>query len=136
MNKIAVALIDGYQQYISPRKGFSCAHRILYNDESCSHYIKRMFIEQDFSGAIQAARQRFKTCCKEANQILKLQAVSLEKKSKKKQPSKFINCCGDVAEESCESALPNCNCDSCDFPELDCGSCELDCSPDFGSCGS
>ncbi|RQH23269.1 membrane protein insertion efficiency factor YidD [Okeania hirsuta] len=135
MNKIAVALIDGYQQYISPRKGFSCAHRILYNDESCSHYIKRMFIEQDFSGAIQAARQRFKAC-KEANQILKLQAVSLEKKSKKKQGSKLINCCGDVAEESCECALPDCNCNDCDFPELDCGSCELDCSPDFDCCGS
>ncbi|NET41406.1 membrane protein insertion efficiency factor YidD [Okeania sp. SIO2B3] len=135
MNKIAVALIDGYQQYISPRKGFSCAHRILYNDESCSQYIKRMFMEQDLSGAIQAARQRFKAC-KEANQILKLQAVSLEKKSKKKQGSKFINCCGDVAEESCESVLPDCNCNDCDFPELDCGSCELDCSPDFDCCGS
>ncbi|NEP86993.1 MAG: membrane protein insertion efficiency factor YidD [Okeania sp. SIO2C2] len=133
MNKIAVALIDGYQQYISPRKGFSCAHRILYNDESCYQYIKRMFMEQDFSGAIQAARQRFKAC-KEANQTLKLQAVSREKKSKKKQDSKLINCCGDVAEESCECALPDCN--NCDFPELDCGSCELDCSPNFDCCGS
>lgn len=134
MNKIAVALIGGYQQYISPRKGFSCAHRILYNDESCSHYIKRMFMEQDFSRAIQAAHQRFKAC-KEANEILKLQAVSYEKKSKKKH-SKFIDFCGDVGEDSCESALPDCNCNGCDFPELDCGSCELDCSPNFDSCGS
>ncbi len=44
MNKIAVALISGYQEYISPRKGFSCAYRILHGDESCSHYIKRMFL--------------------------------------------------------------------------------------------
>ena len=30
MNKIAVALISGYQQYVSPRKGFSCGDKILY----------------------------------------------------------------------------------------------------------
>ncbi|NEO52068.1 MAG: hypothetical protein F6K54_02605 [Okeania sp. SIO3B5] len=71
-----------------------------------------------------------------ANEILKLQAVSGEKKSKKKQGSNLINCCGDVAEESCECVLSDCSCNGCDFPELDCGSCELDCSPDFGSCGS
>ncbi len=159
MNKIAVALISGYQQYVSPRKGFSCAYRILYGDESCSNYIKRMFIEQDFSGAIAAARQRFKAC-KEANQILKLQAVSnyeneedLKDKEKlvKNKPPKLkvkdsykrksncrktienIDCCTYEILE-CDGCVPELECDGC-IPELECGSCDLDCSPDCGSCG-
>ncbi|MGD1716834.1 membrane protein insertion efficiency factor YidD [Dapis sp. BLCC M172] len=149
MNKIAVALISGYQQYVSPRKGFSCAHRILYGDESCSHYIKRMFMEQDFSEAIAAARQRFKAC-KEANQILKLQAVSnseneedlkdkeklvkdklpqLKVKDRDKRKSNSsrvrenIYCCYEILE--CDDCLPELECDGC-FPELECGSCDLD----------
>ncbi|OZH53595.1 hypothetical protein AFK68_16550 [Hydrocoleum sp. CS-953] len=65
-------------------------NRILYGDDSCSNYIKRMFIEQDFSRAIEAARQRFKAC-KEANQILKLQAVSnSENEEDLKDKEKFV----------------------------------------------
>ncbi|WP_143437983.1 hypothetical protein [Hydrocoleum sp. CS-953] len=49
-----------------------------------------MFIEQDFSRAIEAARQRFKAC-KEANQILKLQAVSnSENEEDLKDKEKFV----------------------------------------------
>ncbi|MGD1700865.1 membrane protein insertion efficiency factor YidD [Dapis sp. BLCC M229] len=152
MNKIAVALISGYQQYISPRKGFSCAHRILYGDESCSHYIKRMFIEQDFSGAITAANQRFKAC-KEANQILKLGAISnseneedFDLKDKenlvKNKPPKLKLKDNYKRKSNCSRVRKNIDCCSyeileCDdcFPELECGSCNLDCSPDCGSCG-
>ncbi len=159
MNKIAVALISGYQQYISPRKGFSCAYRILHGDESCSHYIKRMFIEQDFSRAIAAAGQRFKAC-KEANQILKLQAVSnseneedlkeqenlvkdkppklklkdsYKKKSNCRNTIENIDCCTYEILE-CDGCVPELECDGC-IPELECGNCGLDFSPDCGSFG-
>ncbi len=150
MNKIAITLIGGYQQYISPIKGFSCAHRILYGEESCSNYIKRMFIEQDFSGAMEAARQRFKAC-KEANQILKLEAVSnseneedLKNKENlvKNKPPKFKSKNSYKRKSNCSKMIENINCSpyeilECDdcIPELECGSCDLDCSPDFGSCG-
>jgi hypothetical protein len=30
LRQLAVASISGYQKHISPRKGFSCAHRVLY----------------------------------------------------------------------------------------------------------
>lgn len=145
LSQVAIAVINGYQTYISPRKGFACSHRILFGGESCSDYIKRMFIEQDLSGSIQAARQRF-GACKEANQILKSQAVTNsenEENPDKNQPRKLkvkdtskrelnsgngrqnIDCC-------CYEIL---ECNDCVFPE--CGDCipELNCSPDCGSCG-
>jgi putative component of membrane protein insertase Oxa1/YidC/SpoIIIJ protein YidD len=69
----AIASINVYRAHISPRKGFSCPHGILYGDESCSDYVKRILIEQNFSAAIQLAPQRFKAC-KAAAQTLKSQA--------------------------------------------------------------
>ncbi|MDJ0552910.1 MAG: membrane protein insertion efficiency factor YidD [Microcoleaceae cyanobacterium MO_207.B10] len=147
MNKIAVVLISGYQKYISQRKGFACAYRVLYNGESCSEYIKRMFIEQDLSRAIKAANHRFKAC-KKANQIIKLQAISNSEKSEKSgknQPRKVktkkvkdasqkrLNCNRTIQNIDC-CYLEMLECSDCTFPELDCGSCRLDSTPDCGSC--
>ncbi|MGB3508332.1 MAG: membrane protein insertion efficiency factor YidD [Microcoleaceae cyanobacterium] len=143
--KIAVTLISGYQKYISPRKGFSCAHRVLYDGESCSEYIKRMFIEQDLSRAIKVANHRF-TACKKAHQIIKLKAISNSEKSEKSQknPARKVKV-KDTSKQrlNCSRAIQNIDCcylemlecNDCVFPELDCDSCGLDCSPDCGSCG-
>ncbi|HEY9669159.1 MAG TPA: membrane protein insertion efficiency factor YidD [Coleofasciculaceae cyanobacterium] len=60
--KIAVNSITAYQAYISPHKGFACAHRILHGGESCSMHIKRLLGEQSLISAIQLSRQRFKDC--------------------------------------------------------------------------
>lgn len=59
---LSLKLIEGYQKYISPRKGFSCAYRILYNRESCSQYVKRQIREQGLINAIPLIRQRFLAC--------------------------------------------------------------------------
>lgn len=67
---IAINSIATYQSYISPRKGFACAHRILHGDESCSMYVKRILGEETLMSAIQLSRQRFKACFA-ANQSLK-----------------------------------------------------------------
>ena len=39
---VAVGLIDLYQQYISPHKGFRCAHRAKHGRSSCSQFAKRL----------------------------------------------------------------------------------------------
>ena len=72
---MAIASIDGYQKYISPRKGFSCAHRHLYGGESCSQYIKQLVAEEGLFAAVRASRQRF-AACREANQTLRALASS------------------------------------------------------------
>lgn len=66
----ASALITSYQKHISPKKGFSCAHRVLHGGESCSQYIKRIILKQGLLGAIPLSRQRLQAC-KAANQVLK-----------------------------------------------------------------
>ncbi|MCA6612112.1 MAG: membrane protein insertion efficiency factor YidD [Pseudanabaena sp. M158S2SP1A06QC] len=67
---IAVTTIAGYQRFISPHKGFSCAHRVLYGCESCSQYFKRVIAEDGILVAIANVKGRFQEC-REANEILK-----------------------------------------------------------------
>lgn len=67
---LAVSSIDAYKTYISPKKGFSCAHRMLHGDESCSDYVRRMFSSENFMAAVQLSRSRFQNCVA-ANKTLK-----------------------------------------------------------------
>ncbi len=67
---LAVTTISGYQKFISPHKGFSCAHRVLYGCESCSQYFKQVIAEEGILTAIANAKGRFQEC-REANEILK-----------------------------------------------------------------
>ncbi|MBD2175899.1 membrane protein insertion efficiency factor YidD [Pseudanabaena sp. FACHB-1998] len=68
---LAVTAITGYQRFISPHKGFSCAHRVLYGCDSCSQYFKRVIAEEGIFTAIANAKGRFREC-REANEILKM----------------------------------------------------------------
>ena len=67
---LAVIVISGYQKFLSPHKGFCCAHRVLYGCDSCSQYFKRVIAEEGIVMAIANARGRFQEC-REANEILK-----------------------------------------------------------------
>ncbi len=58
----AASLITTYQKYLSPIKGFSCAHRVLHGGESCSQYVKRTILERGLSDAWPDSRQRFRDC--------------------------------------------------------------------------
>jgi putative component of membrane protein insertase Oxa1/YidC/SpoIIIJ protein YidD len=67
---LAVTAITGYQKFISPHKGFACAHRVLYGCESCSQYFKRVIAEEGIFTAIANAKGRFQEC-REASEIIK-----------------------------------------------------------------
>jgi putative component of membrane protein insertase Oxa1/YidC/SpoIIIJ protein YidD len=58
----AASLINIYQRYISPRKGFSCAHRILHQGESCSQYTKQIILSHGPKDGLGLIRQRFRDC--------------------------------------------------------------------------
>ncbi len=62
LDGLAVAAIAGYQRYISPRKGFVCAHRVLHGGESCSEFLKQVTRTEGFWKAIQSLRPRFRAC--------------------------------------------------------------------------
>jgi putative component of membrane protein insertase Oxa1/YidC/SpoIIIJ protein YidD len=70
IDAIAVGAIGGYQRYLSPHKGFSCAHRLLYRGESCSQYTKRVIREEGWQVAHRQLKLRLVEC-KAADRILK-----------------------------------------------------------------
>ncbi len=61
-SQVSVLLITGYQRYLSPLKGYSCAHRVLYGNESCSQYVKQTILGRGLSDAWPDSRQRFRDC--------------------------------------------------------------------------
>jgi putative component of membrane protein insertase Oxa1/YidC/SpoIIIJ protein YidD len=40
-DRIVMLLVRGYQRYLSPCKGYRCAHRVLYEEPSCSEYFRQ-----------------------------------------------------------------------------------------------
>ncbi|MCW6034997.1 membrane protein insertion efficiency factor YidD [Spirulina subsalsa FACHB-351] len=128
--KTGVILIGGYQKYLSPHKGFSCAHRVLYGSESCSQYVKKMLIEQDLQSAISLSRERFGRC-KTAKIILRSETLEEKRRREKKNSSGDCGC----SPEGCinnllDECLPDCNDLNCG--EADCG--DMNCEPDC-DCG-
>jgi putative component of membrane protein insertase Oxa1/YidC/SpoIIIJ protein YidD len=153
IRQIAIASIGGYQKHISPRKGFSCAHRLLYKGESCSQYAKRMVAQQGLVGAIPVVRQRFRAC-RTANQVLQAryssQADSDRAWSDRRNRNWGSNC-NDYGAVDCVTGVSELSCEALDcfsemdFASLDCGAANcvsLDCGSgidcgagDCGSCG-
>ncbi len=55
-------LIAGYQRYISPYKGFRCAHRVAHGGLSCSAYAKHVLLRRGVAAAVRRMRTRFAAC--------------------------------------------------------------------------
>jgi putative component of membrane protein insertase Oxa1/YidC/SpoIIIJ protein YidD len=118
IDSLAIAAISGYQQHLSPRKGFACAHRILYGGESCSQYVKRAIAREGLIEALRLSQQRFAQC-KAAHEIR-----ARSRHRDRQHGCSPVDCCNVPVE-----ALDCCG----DWDNLgDCGN--LDCSPDCGSC--
>ncbi|BAY24113.1 hypothetical protein NIES2100_39060 [Calothrix sp. NIES-2100] len=158
--KAGIVAITGYQKYVSPHKGFVCAHRVLYGGESCSQYIKRVIASDGFKALLTKSRQRFQAC-KQANRILRSQADNSEasedesesnlhsqKKALGRNAEKSSlsggdgTQCFDCADLGCNCAelvsmTPDCSvldCHAVDCSALDCSG--ADCSfLDCGGCG-
>jgi putative component of membrane protein insertase Oxa1/YidC/SpoIIIJ protein YidD len=71
---VAVGLIDLYQQYISPHKGFRCAHRAKHGRSSCSQFAKRLIQKVGLLRFWPILTRRFEKCGKAAR-ALKARAV-------------------------------------------------------------
>lgn len=54
--------ITAYQRFISPYKGFRCAHAALYHGPSCSQAVKSIIAEQGVWHGYSTIRQRFADC--------------------------------------------------------------------------
>ncbi|MCW6034731.1 membrane protein insertion efficiency factor YidD [Spirulina subsalsa FACHB-351] len=62
VDAIALLSIRGYQRYLSPHKGFSCAYRSEHGGESCSEYVKKAIASHGLIAALPLIEQRFQDC--------------------------------------------------------------------------
>jgi len=56
------ALITFYQRYLSPYKGFRCAHCVLHGGASCSAHAKSLLLRRGLVRAFRGMRARFAAC--------------------------------------------------------------------------
>lgn len=103
----ALSLIWVYQRYISPRKGFSCAHRVLHGGPGCSGYAKHAIQDHGLFAAVPLVRQRFRDCKTAYETIQERKAEEHKRKRKEKRRKKDdeddTSCC-DLPELGCEGA--------------------------------
>ncbi|NEO86319.1 MAG: membrane protein insertion efficiency factor YidD [Spirulina sp. SIO3F2] len=139
LDRCSLTLVDLYQHYLSPRKGFCCAYRVLYGELSCSAYFRQQVEHQGVWGAIEPLRSRLKAC-KAAHHVLMTQAEDPEEseESRRRQHHTWdwSDCCyGGNGEDctpprACDQDL-NGQWDCCEGDWLgcdaigDCGSCDF-----------
>ncbi len=62
LNQSLALAITGYQKYISPYKGFCCAHRVRHGSLSCSEYTKHTLLQNGLWQSLPKIRARFQAC--------------------------------------------------------------------------
>jgi putative component of membrane protein insertase Oxa1/YidC/SpoIIIJ protein YidD len=110
--RVLIRSINLYQRYISPRKGFVCAHRVLHGGDSCSEAVKRAAAEHGVIGAWRVSRRQFQEC-RAAARSLKSRKIELqiaeeaERKRKKLQQTE-----GKLPHwlETCDCMTSGCSC--------------------------
>jgi putative component of membrane protein insertase Oxa1/YidC/SpoIIIJ protein YidD len=73
MSSLAVAGIDLYRRYLSPLKGFRCAHHAVHGQGSCSTFGRNVYSRFRFLEATRLLRARFVECRQAANQAKRAQ---------------------------------------------------------------
>lgn len=86
LNSVALSSIDVYQRWLSPLKGFRCAHAALFGGESCSAAVRRLVSEQGLVGGRAEIAARFQTCRQAYGHLLGAQATGVQ----------GVCCCGPV----------------------------------------
>ncbi len=117
IQEILIFVIRLYQKYISPYKGFQCAHACLYNDASCSDAVITIIESNGLIMSLDKIKARFKAC-REAYLILSQKNMNHKDKPNKKNKNNWYDCCDpspacDMAE--CVSGRKH-----CDLPDLPC----------------
>lgn len=123
--------ISFYQKYISPHKGYHCAHASWHQDVSCSQYGKIVIAREGVVGGLRLLDGRFAEC--------KMAAVKIDSAKSVCQSGRNCEhkCCGKYSSDQSRRPI-DCNeaCDNCDFfcnsDSTYCGKCNNKC----GECGS
>ena len=128
LEKSALALIWGYQRYLSPRKGYACAYRVVHGGTGCSGFAKYAHVQHGFWKAMPLIRKRFADC-KQAAQNM---SVTDQGNGPPNRPRKRRRRWSDYCDCSACCDLPcRAGSRSPNDPSLDCTpDCTPDCAPD------
>ena len=66
-SQLLAAVIEVYQRYISPRKGFCCAYRVKRRRSSCSEFARKAVLRHGIFRIIPLLRRRFDKCATAAH---------------------------------------------------------------------
>ena len=132
---LADSAIGVYQRYVSPYKGFRCAHGVYTGRRSCSAYA-RGIVRRLGAGALREAMPRKFARCRAAYAVLlseqddRARMRQLRREARGSKQSNRCDHCGDacdVGELGCEvvECLPS---SCCDAGLGDCGIGACDCS--------
>lgn len=92
MKQVAILLIGFYQKYVSPYKGYRCAHAAVYGGESCSEAIKTIVFENGVLAGAPLIRPRFQAC-RDAYELYQTRKEEDEKDEKKtSDPCLVLDC--------------------------------------------
>jgi putative component of membrane protein insertase Oxa1/YidC/SpoIIIJ protein YidD len=150
--------IGQYQRHLSPRKGFTCAHRKLHGGASCSGYLRELVTTEGFTSAIQPFQQRLIDCRKANDQLRRLAAAEtagepFDEPTETTEPDPPSSDNADLSSSTCECGgyalqgvcdaidfsaceLPHihaCDAGACDMGAVDLGGCDVG-ACDFGGC--
>ena len=124
LSATALAAIRGYQRYLSPIKGYSCAYRLVHGGTGCSGFAKAEIAEHGLILALPAIRRRLKDC-----------QAAARKLPRPKKPVRGRRWYDDVNATNCDVSA--CDCTGCHMPDLHhCSACDIgdlsscDCNPD------
>ncbi|GGB91104.1 hypothetical protein GCM10011352_16430 [Marinobacterium zhoushanense] len=116
MRRVAVGLINLYQRYISPYKGFRCAHAALHKGDSCSAAIKKIIEAEGLCRGFGHIRQRLNSC-KQAYLQLVEEGEKEKRKRKDKEKGRWYDCCDPSAACDVAHCFPA---RRCVLPDLPC----------------
>lgn len=122
-----VSLISFYQRFLSPHKGFCCAHRVLHGGPSCSAAVKSILLERGAWSSWTDIWLRFRECQAAARTLRMVRKGQLSAALAIRQNA-------DESEAATEtSQAANAASSSDDIPRLcvECACCFSSCIPQF-----
>ncbi len=123
LRKIAKASIRGYQKFISPHKGFRCAHHALHAKGSCSQRALSIIEKKRVWQWLPEIRAELISCSDAFEQLVSKGICDQKGKPRRKDNNKDSGKCDSLGE------VGECAIDGCDIGECNgVGSC------DIGSC--
>jgi putative component of membrane protein insertase Oxa1/YidC/SpoIIIJ protein YidD len=118
MKRLALAAIRGYQRFLSPLKGFSCAFRVATGADSCSAYGYRVIGRFGLRRGLGLLDRRLALCGHVHRRMRPARAAVPHHPWRRRQQG-FC----DLPCDGPDCDLQGCHCDACDVCDIcDCGS--------------